>query len=236
MDKRNDLGSGQNPKNSLSESASPIKAGEVSSEVGRKPVASGSVTSIDQIGVAKTIGPAAPEYTSAQGENSPAQPQTNSASPRQETADPDAVSSALCDLCRPQGRCMLGFPASWRYLTTQIDPFLKVRRTKMDELTVPMEANKFKPPVLAFGDGGVRYIVGVSACAYVRSLELKPRRKMDAKVKNGRRKAKSSRNPAKLAGPAYPPVPPPKSLSVPAPPSASSPAVSIPKPPPPQGT
>jgi hypothetical protein len=85
----------------------------------------------------------------------------------------ESVPLAICDRCRARGGCELGFPARWRYETTQPDPQTGWKRTKMDNLTKPKKENRFKPPVKAFGDRAGRFIVGESMCDYVHSLPFK---------------------------------------------------------------
>src|SRR5579862_2968899 len=92
----------------------------------------------------------------------------------------ERVQLAVCDRCRAQGGCILGFPARWEYKTTQPDPQTGWRVTKMNILTRPVKGNGFNPPVEAFATNGGRTIVGCSMCAYVRSQKFKSGQKKGA--------------------------------------------------------
>jgi hypothetical protein len=105
----------------------------------------------------------------------------------------DQMPLAIYGHCRGHGGCELGYKASWRYVSTKPDPFTSFHKTKMDWLTKPMKENGFKPPVKAYGDDGARFIVGPSMCAYVRSLQIKPRVEMTDQKKKAR-KIKAARN------------------------------------------
>ncbi len=129
------------------------------------------------------------------------------------------VALALCDACKGQGRCMLGYKASWRYYSTRPDPVTLYGRTKMDMLTQPMAENNHRPVVQAFGEAdGARFIVGASMCAYVRSLKIPPRKKMSQKAK-ARRDLTTQKNlltKLSLATPSAALVPPSPPVSNPA--------------------
>ncbi len=151
---------------------------------------------------------------------------------------------ATCDVCRGLGGCLLGYRASWRYDSSEADPFTGFGRTKMDVLTKPQEMNDFQPPVKAFGQPkGARFIVGASMCLYIRSQAVAPREKMDPAQKKARaikRQPRTSK--AALTAPAKPvtvvsaptakvapvrpsitaPIPPPPAIKPPVEPSAPS--------------
>jgi hypothetical protein len=69
----------------------------------------------------------------------------------------------------------------------------------MDEITVPMEENNFKPPVESYGTDGFRVIVGASLCAYIRGFKIEPRKKMSTEAKAARDRA-TARNKEKTSG------------------------------------
>lgn len=125
------------------------------------------------------------------------------------------MAPATCELCRGQS-CMLGYPASFRYVATNPPSWIPFARTKMLELIKPMEENQFKPPVKAYGGEDNFWIVlGTSLCAYVRSHEPERRRKMDPKARAARERAaaknkqKSKATPVGLPLPTVtPPTPP----------------------------
>ncbi len=124
-----------------------------------------------------------------------------------------AVPLAQCEVCRGMGGCVLGFAASWRYVSTKPDPYTGYGHTKMDELTKPMEGNQNKPPVKAYGkEDGPRFIVGMSMCKYVRSHEV-PARKPQRKITK-------AGQPPEIAAPSMPS----QQLTPPAPPPAAGPA------------
>jgi hypothetical protein len=84
----------------------------------------------------------------------------------------ERIPRAECALCRNLGGCILGFPASWHYKTTQPYPITGWKVTKMHSLTRPVKANCFKPPVTAYNTQGGRTIVRASMCGYVRSQQF----------------------------------------------------------------